>query len=1046
MIKQFSAGDITIRPFGTFKHWTIQSVDSASVDVYGYGTYYNDKLEVNLGLNLTSSFFPTSSAEYSPVEIVNTSGKYARNVYSMTNAMFYRFKDDPLKMFGVQESTQDLATGNKEIRNINDRIVVGTLKHNVYGDSLAPTTIRITDNSNLHETYEIYDDGYTNLRLSGSHFPTTLLLGAVRDRVATPYWITSSGEFYVHFDGGSVVKVSEQNAKYYADMGLVVDYLPPPSGSDWAFDQSTARDWFQSNNEHFGESVSSWYKYIAVGSSMDNYNLSARRNGYVALFKYDEANNRHRLLKKINFPFTQSAAVSSSYFQDSFGYSVAVRDDFLAVGSPTGQAGNTTNYPGYVCVYDKHKGGTDFWGIINLLRGESYGDHFGNSVSIDNDILAVGAPGVSGSGAVYIFRRKQYMDSGSCDSIPTGSTWHQVITATDFVKELETSSFHATQSYTPTFVSGNYSWQYETMLTASVTTTGDNFGWCLEVSDDRLIVGTYKSGQGYAALFTCSYSGSCPTASWSQVEVFVSTPSYGDLDRTSPRYLNDVSNTITSDLFGSTVSINGDTILIGCPNDKKFLPYATYAGTVPTLGAAYFYHYGYDTDCTTFKTFGQPDYLSNNNFAKRVSVDGNVAAIAAWPDQLIRTVDYTGSAYVLENYSYQSTGSEDSVLGRVFIYKDSTGTGSWSMAGDLRRNKESFKPYNIYGHGLSVCSDFLSVGAPLANTASAAHYAAIINEGNQTASMASSYSGSVFVYNLNQYTSDQPVGNVFYKNGYLVLTNTSSNYQNILTGTGSQGFTLNYQGSHTIFEHEYLVSIHPGEFNYSTNPTALLQNPLAFDVNQDGVFDYLDVDLIMRYLQMKKFYAEFVFDDNGIILEQDTLYDYSWWGNDLLQTENEDVLLQEYDTAYAASSSLNVFTKAAFDYIEKNLVATNLLDVDGNGIINLNDGSIVALYYFDQLNPTTLAPYLTSASTRKYVKDIGAYLDKYCLRNVSKVNPEFFGYQASSSYDPTGSYLAPMVTTIGLYQDNELVAVGKLGRPIKNLVDWPVNFIVRFDT
>jgi hypothetical protein len=122
------------------------------------------------------------------------------------------------------------------------------------------------------------------------------------------------------------------------------------------------------------------------------------------------------------------------------------------------------------------------------------------------------------------------------------------------------------------------------------------------------------------------------------------------------------------------------------------------------------------------------------------------------------------------------------------------------------------------------------------------------------------------------------------------------------------------------------------------------------------------------------------------------------------------------------------------------------LDVDGNGLINLNDGSILALYYLHSLNPTTLAPYLSITSVRKYVKDIVAYLDQYCGNSVYTVNPEFFNYQASSSYDPTGSFLAPFVTTIGLYQDNQLVAVGKMGRPIKNLVDWPVNFVVRFDT
>jgi len=56
-------------------------------------------------------------------------------------------------------------------------------------------------------------------------------------------------------------------------------------------------------------------------------------------------------------------------------------------------------------------------------------------------------------------------------------------------------------------------------------------------------------------------------------------------------------------------------------------------------------------------------------------------------------------------------------------------------------------------------------------------------------------------------------------------------------------------------------------------------------------------------------------------------------------------------------------------------------------------------------------------------------------------------YSESGSIDPTGSYLAPYITTIGLYDDNyDMVAVAKLPTPIKNLPDWDINFIVRFDT
>jgi hypothetical protein len=65
----------------------------------------------------------------------------------------------------------------------------------------------------------------------------------------------------------------------------------------------------------------------------------------------------------------------------------------------------------------------------------------------------------------------------------------------------------------------------------------------------------------------------------------------------------------------------------------------------------------------------------------------------------------------------------------------------------------------------------------------------------------------------------------------------------------------------------------------------------------------------------------------------------------------------------------------------------------------------------------------------------------------SDIHGGFADYDASSSIDPTGSYLAPYITTIGLYDnDNQMVAVAKLPRPIKSLPDYPVNFIIRFDT
>ena len=84
--------------------------------------------------------------------------------------------------------------------------------------------------------------------------------------------------------------------------------------------------------------------------------------------------------------------------------------------------------------------------------------------------------------------------------------------------------------------------------------------------------------------------------------------------------------------------------------------------------------------------------------------------------------------------------------------------------------------------------------------------------------------------------------------------------------------------------------------------------------------------------------------------------------------------------------------------------------------------------------------------------DYDGTIGRIKLHNIrSTINPlkvgGFADYLYSGSVDPTGSYLAPYITTIGLYDDElNMVAVAKLPQPIKSLPDYPINFIVRFDT
>ena len=63
------------------------------------------------------------------------------------------------------------------------------------------------------------------------------------------------------------------------------------------------------------------------------------------------------------------------------------------------------------------------------------------------------------------------------------------------------------------------------------------------------------------------------------------------------------------------------------------------------------------------------------------------------------------------------------------------------------------------------------------------------------------------------------VGNVFYQNGFITITHP--NYISALDTTGDGTInTLQFQGSHLIYEHEYQCTVEEHEFNHTTNISA----------------------------------------------------------------------------------------------------------------------------------------------------------------------------------------------------------------------------------
>ena len=291
---------------------------------------------------------------------------------------------------------------------------------------------------------------------------------------------------------------------------------------------------------------------------------------------------------------------------DSFGYSVALSGDTLAVGAPLeasaarGVGGNQDDdsAPDSGAVYVFRRTGAT-WQQEAYLKASNTGagDLFGRSLAVSGDTLAVGAVGESSaaqgvggnqdddsapdSGAVYVFRR-------------TGTTWQQEIylkasntgEADGFgysvalsgdslavgapLEDSATQGVGGNQDDDGAQQSGavyvfrriDTAWQQETYFKASNTDANDSFGYSVALSGDTLAVGAYlerSAAQGVGGNQdddTARYSGA--------VYVFRHT----GMTWQQGAYLK-ASNTGADDWFGYSVALSGDTLAVAAPGEDS---------------------------------------------------------------------------------------------------------------------------------------------------------------------------------------------------------------------------------------------------------------------------------------------------------------------------------------------------------------------------------------------------------------------------------------------------------------------------------------------
>ena len=381
---------------------------------------------------------------------------------------------------------------------------------------------------------------------------------------------------------------------------------------------------------------------------------------------------------------------------DDFGSSVSLSGDTLAVGAKfeasaaTGingnQADNAATLAGAVYVFVRT--GTT-WTQQAYLKASNTeaGDEFGSSVSLSGDTLAVGAPGeasaatgvngnqadnlASSSGAVYVFVR-------------TGTTWTQ-------------------QAY----------------LKASNTGADDGFGSSVSLSGDTLAV----AAPGEASAATGVNGNQADNAAFQAGAVYVFTRT--GTTWTQQAYLK-ASNTGASDLFGRSISLSGDTLVVGAPGEASAATGINgnqADNSASSAGAIYVF-------ARTGTAWTQQAYLKASNtgagdgFGFAASLSGDTLAVGA-------RFEAGGATGANGNQADNSASG----AGAVYVFTR-TGT-AWTQQAYLKASNTGAD--DRFGSAISLSGDTLTVGAP--GEASAATG---IN-GNQ-ADNAASGAGAVYMF------------------------------------------------------------------------------------------------------------------------------------------------------------------------------------------------------------------------------------------------------------------------------------------------------------
>ncbi len=292
---------------------------------------------------------------------------------------------------------------------------------------------------------------------------------------------------------------------------------------------------------------------------------------------------------------------------DQFGFSVSMDQDLLMVGARA-KVINGVAQAGAVYVFELNNG---VWVQIDKLTAQIpvSGSQFGYSISLDNEHALIGAP-ANGNGATYVF---------AIDEDTLQWTQLRILTASDggfgdrfgqsvslyqnrgLIGANQTQSSENGAAYVFESLLNNQ----QTKLTASDGQASDQFGISVSLYEDRALIGAFKDDD------ISSNAGSA--------YVF-------DLDTVSDLWIETekltADDAAANDEFGVSVSLYGDRVLVGAWLDDD-------NGT--NSGSAYFYEFDGVFWTQTDKLLASKGG-ANEEYAKAIHLTSDWAIIGVTKD------------------------------------------------------------------------------------------------------------------------------------------------------------------------------------------------------------------------------------------------------------------------------------------------------------------------------------------------------------------------------------------------------------------------------